>query len=189
MVEFRGQWPVPELSWDHRCSVHVYVCECVCVCVWECIYIYMCVCVCVCVCFVYLLPSLLGKGNQFPCSGDLICRSRAQDGFITGQIDHCHTHPQTHAHRGGNLYEVKWLVKWQSCGVDLEVPVVTSTSYLLCLPDSPLSFHISLVWTTNPPQLTVSPLYLSLLSCSLKLQLFLSFSLSYFFLEHLLEQH
>lgn len=70
-------------------------------------YVSVCLCARVCMCvFVYFLPSLLEKGNQFPCRGDLICRSRAQDGFIIGQIDHCHpprhtcTHrqPQTHTH-------------------------------------------------------------------------------------------
>lgn len=154
MVEFRGQWPIPDLSWYHRWRATVCICVCVHVC--ECL-------------LVGLLLSSLGKGNQFPCRGDLICRSRAQDGFITRQIDHCHTH--MHTHRVGNLYEVKRLVKWQSYGVDLKVTV----GYFYLLPS------LSLWWSSvishqsglNNKSTPVHASTVSLFLQHLKLQLYL----------------
>lgn len=65
------------------------------------------------------------------------------------------------------------MVRWQSCSTDLEVTMGTCTSYILCLADTPLSFHISpnkKIHISLHPQCFV---FFFFLQCSLKLQLYL----------------
>lgn len=107
-----------------------------------CLWVFACVCLC-CACecvHVHLLPSLLAKGNQFPCRGDLICRSRAQDGFITTQIDHCHTHLRsqtlTHTHTEFVIY--MRLNGWS----DGKAVALTSRSLWVLVPPT---FFVSLI--------------------------------------------